>query len=105
MPPVLRRIARLIAPIVVGIAGALSGTALWARSSVSMGPFQVLLTSRFGKGVTVIALPPFGRLTADTHLAPLRFAATLQSIRVNELAQIVREQGTDALIDRVQADA
>src|SRR6059036_50364 len=85
--------------------GALSGMVLWGKSSVSMGPFQVLLTSRFGKGVTVIALPPFGKLTADTHLAPMRFAATLQGVRVNELAKTVSEQGSDALIDRVRADA
>src|SRR6059036_285929 len=85
--------------------GALSGMVLWGKSSVSMGPFQVLLTSRFGKGVTVIALPPFGRLTADTHRAPLRFTATLQSVRVSDLARIVRTGGTNALVDQVQTDA
>lgn len=70
-----------------------------------MGPFQVQLTSQFGPGVTIIALPPFGRLTADTHLAPLRFTATLQGVRVDELARTVRERGTEALIDQVRTEA
>ena len=34
-----------------------------------------------GKGVTQIALLLFGRITADTHLAPLRFTATLDRRR------------------------
>jgi predicted phosphodiesterase len=105
MSPVLRRVARLLAPIAVGIVGALAGMVLWAKSSVSMGPFQVLLTSRFGRGVTVIALPPFGKLTADTHVSPLRFTATLQAVRVTELAEAIRSKGTAALVDQVQADA
>jgi predicted phosphodiesterase len=105
MRPVLRRIAGLVAPVVVGVVGALAGMTLWAKSTVSMGPFQVLLASRFGKGVTVIALPPFGRLTADTHFALIRFTATLQAVRVNELTGIIRSGGADRLVDQVQADA
>jgi len=78
---------------------------LWGRSTVSMGPFQVLLSSRFGRGVTVISLPPFGHLTADTHVAPLRFTASLQDVRLNELAESVRQRGTDGLVDEVETDA
>jgi predicted phosphodiesterase len=78
---------------------------LWAKSTVSMGPFQILLSSRFGRGVTVISLPPFGKLTADTHVAPLRFTATLQGVRLNELTQIIRTGGTGKLVEEVRADA
>jgi predicted phosphodiesterase len=105
MRPVLRRIAGFAAPVVVGVVGALTGMALWARTTVSMGPFQVLLASRFGKGVTVIDLPPFGRLTADTHFALLRFTATLQAVRINELTGITRSGGAERLVDQVQVDA
>src|SRR5437870_12937512 len=105
MRPVLRRIAGLAAPIVVGVVGALAGMTLWAKTTVSMGPFQVLLACRFGKGVTVIALPPFGRLTADTHFALLRFTATLQAVRINELTGITRSGGAERLVDQVQMDA
>ena len=78
---------------------------LWGKSTVSMGPFQVLLSSRFGHGDTVISLPPFGHLTADTHLAPLRFTASLQGVRLNDLAESVRQRGIDGLVDRVETDA
>lgn len=105
VPPVIRSILRFVPAVVVGIVGALSGMTLWAKTTVGMGPFQVLLSSRFGHGVTVIALPPFGRLSADTHLAPLRFTATLQSVRINDLTRILRTGGTNALVDQVQADA
>jgi predicted phosphodiesterase len=105
MRSVVRRGAEFAAAAVVGVVGALAGMTLWAKSSVSMGPFQVLLASRFGKGVTVIALPPFGRLTADTHFALLRFTATLQSVRVNELTGIIRSGGAERLVDQVQVDA
>ena len=105
VPPAIRRIVRFGPPVVIGIIGALSGMTLWARSTVSMGPFQVLLSSRFGRGETVIALPPFGRLAANTHAAPLRFTATLQAVRVNDLARVIRSGGTNALVDQIQADA
>lgn len=78
---------------------------LWGKSTVSMGPFQVLLSSRFGRGETVISLPPFGHLTADTHLAPLRFKASLEGVRLDELAESVRQRGTEGLVDRVETDA
>ncbi len=92
-------------PILVGIAGAFGGMLLWGKSTVPMGPFQVLLSSRFGHGDTVISLPPFGHLTADTHLAPLRFTASLQDVRLGELAESVRQGGTEGLVDRVEMDA
>jgi predicted phosphodiesterase len=105
MRPVLRRVAGFAAAIVVGVVGAVAGMTLWAKSTVAMGPFQVLLASRFGKGVTVIDLPPFGRLTADTHFALLRFTATLQAVRVNELTGVIRSGGAERLVDQVQVDA
>jgi predicted phosphodiesterase len=105
MPPILRRFWGVAGPIVVGVSGALAGMTLWAKATVAMGPFQVLLTSRFGQGVTVVALPPFGRLSADTHFAFLRFTATLQSVRVNDLTRVLRSGGPDKLVDEVQSDA
>jgi Calcineurin-like phosphoesterase superfamily domain len=104
-PPVARRVARVIVPMVVGVTGAIAGTALWGRSTVPVGPFQVLLSSRFGHGVTVIALPPFGRLSADTHTAPLRVTATLTGVRLEELTSTVRKQGVAGLLDQVHREA
>ena len=55
--------------------------------------------------MTDIALPPLGRLTADTHRAPLRFGATLQSVNVTELASDVGHQGLDSVVDNVRREA
>jgi predicted phosphodiesterase len=87
------------------VTGAFGGMLLWGKSTVSMGPFQVLLSARFGRGDTVISLPPFGHLSADTHAAPLRFTASLQGVRLNQLAEAVRQRGIDGLVDLVETDA
>jgi predicted MPP superfamily phosphohydrolase len=77
----------------------------FGRETVSLGPFRVQLTGRFGRGFTDIALPPLGRLTADTHRAPLRFSATLQNVNVTTLVSDVGHRGLDAVIDDVQSEA
>jgi hypothetical protein len=105
VPPVARRIVRFGLPVVVGVVGALGGMTLWGRSTVPVGPFQVLLSSRPGAGVTVIALPPFGRLTADTHAGPLRLTATLTGVRLDQLTTTVRRVGVAGLVDEVHRDA
>jgi predicted MPP superfamily phosphohydrolase len=77
----------------------------FGRETVSLGPFRVQLTGRFGRGFTDIALPPLGRVTADTHRAPLRFSATLQNVNVTKLVSDVGHRGLDAVIDDVQREA
>lgn len=103
--PLARVVAHLLGPIAVGVIGAWLGMALWGPTAVPMGPFQVRLEGEFGRGVTEVALPPFGKLTADTHLAPLRFAATLEDVRVPELSTLVAEKGTQGLVSDVEQDA
>src|SRR2546421_10887134 len=99
---VLRRAALLLVPVLVGLAGAWAGLAVLSRHSVAMGPFTVQLSTSYGRGVTGIDLPPLGRLTADTHRAPLRFKATLESVNVPRLTQVLRDRGTDGLVEQVQ---
>jgi predicted MPP superfamily phosphohydrolase len=76
-----------------------------ARSTVEMGPFRVQLVSTFGRGVTVIGLPPFGRLTADTHRAPVHFTATVREVDVRELTETVQRGGFDTLVQLVRKEA
>ncbi len=76
-----------------------------ARSTVPMGPFRVQLVSTFGRGVTVIGLPPFGRLTADTHRAPIHFTATVREVDVQQLTTTVRSGEFDGLVQMVRKDA
>lgn len=101
----LRRVGRSLVPVLVGIGGAWLGMALWGGSCVDMGPFRVRLDSQFGRGVTDIVLPPFGHLTADTHLAPLRLSATLENVRIGELGRSLADEGSEALVQQIQRDA
>ena len=103
--PTLRRVGRYLAPVLVGLAGAWLGMALWGGASVDMGPFRVRLDSAFGRGVTDIVLPPFGHLSADTHLAPLRLSATLEDVRIGELSRSLSGEGFDALVQQVERAA
>lgn len=89
----------------VGLVGAGLGMLLLARTTVSMGPFRVEVAARFGSGITRLGLPPFGELTADTHVAPLRLSATLRDVGVERLTDLVRERGIEGLVDDVERDA
>jgi predicted phosphodiesterase len=100
-----RRTAGPLAAAAVGVAGAWLGMVLGGRQTQSTGPFTVRLTTAVGKGVTQIALPPFGRITADTHLAPLRFTATLTDVDVAKLAETIRVSTVNQVVDKVQADS
>src|SRR6266540_1919455 len=101
----VRRRLRPAVPLVVGLAGAWLGMALWGASKADMGPFVVRLDTQFGRGVTDIVLPPLGHLTANTHSAPLRLSATLLDVRISELTRDLSAGGIDGLVARVQADS
>src|SRR6266542_2482430 len=101
----VRRRLRPAVPLVVGLAGAWLGMAVWGASRVDMGPFVVRLDTQFGRGVTDIVLPPLGHLTANTHSAPLRLNATLLDVRIIELTRDLSAGGIDGLVARVQADS
>jgi len=105
MVPTLQRIARKLAPLLVGLTGAWAGMAIWGSTTVEMGPFEVRLDTGFGRGSTDIVLPPLGHLTADTHTAPLRIQATLLDVRVPELTRALRDADLSSLVERVETDA
>lgn len=101
----VRRAGTIALVIVVGVVGAWLGTLLLGRADVPMGPFRVEVAGGFGHGETDIGLPPFGRVIADTHWAPLRISATLEDVGVERLSDVVGRIGIDGLVDRVQEDA
>jgi predicted MPP superfamily phosphohydrolase len=101
--PRLRRWS-VLAAILVGIVGAWLGLTLAGRTTVPAGPFRLELSAGFGRGVTRVELPPFGELTADTHLAPLGVAASLRDVDVDRLTDVVRRDGVDGMVDGVQRD-
>lgn len=103
-PDARRRLLALLAAVLVGVGGSAVALLAFGRWSVWVGPFQVQLAARFGKGATDVALPPLGRLTAQTHLAPLRFSATLQDVRVPELTEMVTARGLSGLVSVVERE-
>lgn len=103
--PVVRRAGRLLAPIVVGLIGSWLAMSAFGGSDTSMGPFRVGLDAGFGRSVTDLAIPPFGKLTADTHKAPLRVTATLEDVQVPELSSAVASEGTAGVAAEVERDA
>src|SRR5919199_1201539 len=96
---------RWILPALLGIGGAAIGTASFGRASESLGPFDVTLGARFGRGVTDVELPPLGHLTADTHDAPLRLSATLTEVDVRSLQSYLRDHSLDQLASAIETSA
>jgi predicted MPP superfamily phosphohydrolase len=103
--PTIRKVVLFVVPVLIGVSGAAVAMLAFGKETVSMGPFRVQLSSHFGRGVTDIELPPLGRVTADTHRAPLRFSATLQNVNVSALADDVRNRGLYAVIEDVRVRA
>jgi predicted MPP superfamily phosphohydrolase len=103
------RIARgsraVLGVVVVGLVGAWLGMELLGRTSVPMGPFRVELGAQFGRGETRVGLPPFGALTADTHLSPLTLSATLEDVGVQRLTDVYDRRGIDGIVADVERDA
>lgn len=96
--------AALLAPTLVGLVGAWLALSAFGGSTVGLGPFRVELASGFGRGTTDIALPPFGRVSADTHLAPVHFTATLEDVGVARLTRLLRRSTTQDIVDRMAED-
>ena len=106
LPPRVRRFLVGVAlPVAVGLAGAWVGLLALARTTVPMGPFQVELDAVPGSGQTDIALPPLGRVSADTHLAPIHLSATLTEVDVKELQREISDQGLDGVAQELEEQA
>jgi Icc-related predicted phosphoesterase len=101
----LRRVSVVAAAAAVGLVGAWLGMALLARTTLPIGPFRIELDAGFGRGETRLGLPPFGALTADTHLSPLSLSATLSDVDVERLTRIVDRRGVDSLVTAIERAA
>ena len=95
----------LLAVAAVGLAGTWVGVTVGARRGAPLGPFDVQLSAAFGKGQTEIVLPPLGRVTADTHTAPLGFRATLREVDVQGLTRLLRDRSVRQIADDVSDSA
>jgi predicted phosphodiesterase len=83
-----RRPALLIAPVAAGALGAVLAVTLVARQDAQIGPAKVRLSVRPAlSGSSRLAVPPFGSVSAHTHVGPLQFRATLDDVDVVRLNQ------------------
>ncbi|HEX6263016.1 MAG TPA: metallophosphoesterase family protein [Actinomycetota bacterium] len=101
----LERLARLAVPALIGMVGAWLALLMAGRHDYDLGPFRVEFFGRPGSSATELALPPFGRLQADTHLAPLKLSATLQEVAAVELGDIVQHKGVGGLTLEIEEEA
>lgn len=101
----LSPIARVLAPVAVGVAGMWLALLLAGRHDYAVGPFRVELFARPGRGITEVALPPFGRIQADTHTSPVRLTATVTQVDPQNLSAVVARRGIDGLIRQTEQGA
>jgi predicted phosphodiesterase len=104
VPGTWRRVARWIAVGAVGLAGAWAALLLVGPLGYTVGPFDVEYLIRPGPGRTDIGLPPFGRLSVDTHTAPLHLTATLVSVDPDQGAEAIRSSDIDTLAATVERE-
>ena len=86
------RAARLLAAVLLGLAGAWLGLALGGTVHHEIGPLTTSMRVHpaWGGGSSV-DIPPLGRLDLDTHGGPLGVEASLLGVDVEEARQIVRD--------------
>src|SRR5215211_355049 len=85
-----RRIAPWALPLLAGALGAVLAVTFLARQEVTVGPARVRLEAGPALvGSSRLAAPPFGSVSARTHLGPLRFRATIDDIDVKALGQLL----------------
>jgi hypothetical protein len=77
--------------VLAGMVAATVGVGLFARYDARIGPLTVRLAARpaFRPGST-LAAPPFGSISASTHLGLLGFRATLDEVDVDGLERLIR---------------
>jgi predicted phosphodiesterase/multisubunit Na+/H+ antiporter MnhB subunit len=98
------RIPRWATAVFVGLLGAWLGMLAGGAMTVASGPFDVRLSVNIGSGVTEIALPPFGSLSADTHVAPLRLSATVEGVDPEALSEFVRTRSLEQAVAELERD-
>ncbi|MEX2587024.1 MAG: metallophosphoesterase [Actinomycetota bacterium] len=97
---------RTLLLVLTAIALSLVSMSVAARGEYHLGPGTVLIQAQPDlSGSTVVSIPPFGSVRADTHLPPVRLQLAPQSINPDSAQTLVESQPTQQdLIEALQAD-
>ncbi len=87
----LRRWLHLAMVAVAGVVAALVVTGLAARTEGSVGPGKVVLQARPGPGGTRLQLPPVGRVSAETHDAPVLLEARIDEVDIERVQALLND--------------
>lgn len=87
-----------------GAAVALLGLNLVPPATSSLGPALISTKATLGQGATVLRVPPFGAVAADTHNVPISLSVTLAEVDPTGLARVLSDSPQQELLDRLEAD-
>jgi predicted phosphodiesterase len=84
------RLAPWLLPLLAGVLGALLAVTFLARQEARIGPATLRLSAAPSLvGSSRLAAPPFGSVSAHTHLGPLAIKATVDDVDVRRLGQLL----------------
>ncbi len=88
----MKKLLEYIKILLVSVLGMVLVISLLGQMNVIIGPFDLEISlSFFSYGITELEFPPFGRVWATTHNAPLRITALLKNINLDLLRETISE--------------
>ncbi|MDQ3772000.1 MAG: metallophosphoesterase [Actinomycetota bacterium] len=100
-----KRMLRYLVVLTLGGLGALLLLRFVPLPDQQLGPAQVRTTATMGGGNTAVVIPPLGRITAQTHDAPISFGLELVELDLSSIGTAVAsDEGRDELADLIERD-
>jgi predicted phosphodiesterase len=85
-----RRLGPWLLPLLAGALGASLAITFLAHEDARVGPATVRLSARPAlQGSSLLSVPPFGSMSARTHVGPMEFRATVDDVDVGRLGQLL----------------
>src|SRR5919112_757002 len=82
------RVAATVA--LIGVAGVVVGTLLFAHTEIAVGPFRAEMSvSPSISGGTEVDIPPLGSLHLDSHAGPIHLKVNLGSLDQRRTAELI----------------
>lgn len=92
--------------VLLALAGAFLALALLGSTGAKVGPFDTTLSVRASRaGETVVLLAPLGRITLDTHDAPVGLELRVDELRLEEAERFARDPSLiESVGDELEGD-